>query len=630
MKKFRTVETETTNDNKLMQIALNAMNEAVFIIDLDHKILQCNKATLDILGKSHYDEIIGHSCGTVVHGTTDPVDWCPVRRMWESGQREADVQLLNGKWVEISAEPVYNEEGKITGAVHIISDITARKKAEDALNESEQQYLTILNSLNDAMHVVDKNLKIIYQNPAMLKWLEGLNLNDDIIGKTIFEAFPFLDYDKVYNEYHEVFKDRNLVSTTDATKLFDRVIFTETLKIPVISEGELTNIITVLRDITDQKEAEEKLKESEENYKNIIKNLMDIIIILDLKGNFEYISPQVYEIAGFKPEEIIGKSGFKFMHPDDIKRAAEVLREAIEERKKMYIKYRTIHKDGYYIDVSASGRIVKIEGEDKVFAVVRDITEKKRVEQQLKESEEKFRNLFENSPNILLLLDQYGTILDVNRLFLTKFGYDKTELIGKDFREVSRINSENSLIFMEKYQEVMKNGKVDPFEIVTRNEEGSPLWINFQASFVEIGDRQFIQVILQDITEKKVAEFSLKKSEEKYRLITENVNDMIAVLNDRIEYEYINEAAFRSIMGRGNDELISANALRWVHPDDRDKCINAFEAGWEQGESNIQARFQDTRGKYHWLDVRGKKIFDVNGEEKVLVVSRDISERKEC
>ncbi|UCC20492.1 MAG: PAS domain-containing protein [Promethearchaeota archaeon] len=185
-------ESEFENNNKLLQITLDAMSESFFLIDSDHKILQCNKATLDILGKSSYDEILGHSCWELVHGTLGPVDWCPVEKMKQTRQREITVQLLNDKWVEISVEPVFNNEREIIGAVHVITDINDRKKAEDALSESEQQYLTILNSLSDAMHVIDRDLRIIYQNPAMNRWLQKLKVNSDIIGKTIFEAFPFL------------------------------------------------------------------------------------------------------------------------------------------------------------------------------------------------------------------------------------------------------------------------------------------------------------------------------------------------------------------------------------------------------------------------------------------------------
>jgi PAS domain S-box-containing protein len=370
--------------------------------------------------------------------------------------------------------------------------------------EAEQQYLTFLNSLNDPMHVINRDLRIVFQNPAMIKWLKKLHVNSEIVGKTVFEAFPFLEFDLIYNEYESVFNDKEIFTTTDATNLFGRVVFTETSKIPIISNGKVNQIITILRDITNHKEAEAKLKTSEERYKNIINNLMDIIIMLDLKGNFEYVSPQIYDISGFTPEEIVGKNGFKLMHPEDIKKAADVLKDAMINNSKVYIEYRTIHKDGHYIDVSASGRIINIDGEDKIFAIVKDISDKKR------------------------------------------------------------------------------------------------------------------------------SEYKLKESEERYRLINESVNDLIAIINEKVEYEYINEPAFQNIMGRSTEDLMGNNALRWVHPDDYSKCMSTFMLGWELGKANVQARFKDARGKYRWLDVRGQQIIDQKGEQKILVVSRDISDIKEA
>ncbi len=253
------------------------------------------------------------------------------------------------------------------------------------------------------------------------------------------------------------------------------------------------------------------LLQSEEGYKLIIDNLMDIIIILDLNGTFLYVSPQIYEISGFKPEEIIGKSGFKIMHPEDVRKAYKTLRGAIKRKKKLsisadekvYIEFRTLHKNGNYIDVSASGRIANIDGQDRIVAAIHDISDQKR------------------------------------------------------------------------------------------------------------------------------AEFKIRESEAQHRLITENANDMIAILNNKLEYEYVNESAFHKIMGRTKESLIGAEGLRWIHPEDREKCINAFKQGWKIGEASIQARFKDLYDKYHWLEIKGRKIVDQTGEEKILIVSRDISARKE-
>ncbi len=507
------IEVELKNNTKLWQTTLDAISESIFLIDLDHKILQYNRATLDILGKYRHREIINHTCCELVHDTSGPVEWCPVNRMLDSGHREATVRKIKGRWVEISTNPVFNDEGEITGAVHVIADITSRKQAEDALRESEQQYRTILNSLMDPMHVIDKDLRIIFKNPAMTEWLNKLNINSDIVGKTVFEAFPFLVYDKIYNEYDKGFKSGELLITIEASKLFDRNVFTKTLKIPIKSESEVNHIITTLRDITDQKEAEVKLKASEENYKNIINNLMDIIIILDLKGNFQYISPQIYDISGFKREEIIGKNGFKLMHPDDIRNAAEVLKEARDKKKRVYIEYRTIHKDGYYIDVSASGKIVNINGEDRIFAVVRDISDQKRAKQKLKESEEMFRTITEQAFMGILII-QDDKIEYVNNALLHIFEFSNQEIDNWLKDDLLRIIHPEDLQFLRKYRQKLRAGdpNIKPYysyRVFTKS--GKLKWIDQFSKPIIYKGKPAELVIIMDITEKKEAEQELIK-----------------------------------------------------------------------------------------------------------------------
>lgn len=381
------IELDLRNSTKLWQTILDAMSQSIFLIDLNHKILQCNRATLDILEKSSYSEIIGHSCWELVHGTSGPIEWCPVKRMRQTGQKTATIQMIKDKWVEISADPVFNDQREITGAVHVITDISARK------------------------------------------------------------------------------------------------------------------------------EAEVKLKASEEKYKNIINNLMDIIIILDLKGNFQYISPQVYEISGFKPEEIIGKNGFKLMHPDDIRKAAEVLKEALEHKKRIYIEYRTLHKDGYYIDVSASGRIVNIDGEDRIFAIVRNITDQKRAEQKLKESEENFRTIAEQAfMGILIIQDDKVEYINNALLQIFEYTYEDIHNWVKD--DLLKIIHHDDLQFLREYRQKLRanDPNIKPYysyRVFTKY--GKLKWIDQFSKPITYRGKPAELVTIIDITEKKEAEQELIK-----------------------------------------------------------------------------------------------------------------------
>jgi len=619
------------NNDKLWQITLDAMSESVFLIDLEHKILQCNKATLDILGKSNFNEIIGHSCWELVHCTTAPINWCPVNRMRQTGQRESTVQILNGRWVEISVEPVFSDEGEITGAVHIITDISARKKAEDDLSESEQQYLTILNSLSDAMHVVDRDLKIIFQNPAMIQWLEQLNLSSDLISKTIFEAFPFLDYNKVYNEYDKVFNDRELLITTEAVKLFDRNVFTETLKIPMIREGEVSHIITILRDITDQKEAEQKLRASEEKYRYLIENAFEGVWVIDSNADTVLVNPSMAHILGYSAEEMIGESLFSFMD----EKAVKITKNHLEKRKQGISEERDaemIHKNDkkVFLRIRPTPIFNHLGEYEGTYAFLANIIQRKSAEQKLKESEKKFRNLFENSPNIIILLDQKGVILDFNQLFLNKFNFEKKELVGKDFRDILRINSGNTLTAVEQYKKLIQNGKVEPFELGITNVEGKQVWINLQASEIEISNQHIIQVILQDITEKKFAETELKESEEKFRIIAEQSFMGIIILQNGV-FKYFNEQAAK-MNGYSMEEIRNWEPYEFqklIYPDDRDFVmaqVRKKQAGEPDVFSHYQYRVIKKNGEVIWVENFSKTI-NYGGRPADFVMTIDIDDK---
>ncbi|MFX0141235.1 MAG: PAS domain-containing protein, partial [Candidatus Hodarchaeota archaeon] len=495
-------EEEFENCTKLWQTTLDAISQSIFLIDLNHKILQCNRATLDILGKSSYSEINGHSCWELVHRTSGPVEWCPVRRMRQTGQREATIQMINDKRVEISADPVFNDKGEIIGAVHIITDITARK------------------------------------------------------------------------------------------------------------------------------EAEEKLKVSEEKYKNMINNLMDIIIILDLKGNFQYISPQVYEVSGFKPEEIIGKNGFKLIHPDDVRKAAEVLKEALKHKKRIYIEYRTLHKEGHYIDVSASGRIVNIDGEDRIFAIVRDTTDQKISEKKLKQSEEKYRHLFENSPYYIILLNQNWDILDCNISTENIFKYPKQELIGRNIVDIPLIESEKIEFLRKRADFLFKGGKLNYIEMKVPRKDGALIWVKSKASLIKIGDQLLLHIIGEDITNQKLTELKQKESEDKYRYLIENALEGVWVIDSKADTVLVNPSMAK-ILGYFVEEMIGKSVFSFMDEDQIKNTKLHLEKRKEGISEERDAILIHKNGDKVFLRIRATPIFDDKGNyEGTFAFLTDITERK--
>jgi len=140
--------------------------------------------------------------------------------------------------------------------------------------------------------------------------------------------------------------------------------------------------------------SEVKLRESEKKHRELINNISDVILELDEQANFTYTSPQVFELFGYKQEEMIGLNALSFIHPEDLPKVVEIMKKAIITGKTYLFEFRNRHGEGHYITVSLKGRAIKEEGKIKFIGLMRDITEYKKAEQNLKESEEKYRKAY--------------------------------------------------------------------------------------------------------------------------------------------------------------------------------------------------------------------------------------------
>ncbi|MFW9827984.1 MAG: PAS domain S-box protein [Candidatus Thorarchaeota archaeon] len=622
-------ETKFKNIDNLWQIALDAMNDAVFLIDNSKKILKCNKAILNFLGKSSYDEIIGYSCAELIHSTEEQIDWCPLRKMWETQRRESTTQKLNNKWVEISVEPIFDANGEVIGAVHIISDISVQKKAEEAQKESEQQYLTILNSLNDAMHVIDRDLKIVFQNPAMNQWLTKLKLKSENIGKNILEAFPFLNYEKVRKEYEQVFKEGELLITREATRLLDRNVFTETLKIPIISEGEVNFIITILRDSTDNEEAKEKLRASEKKYRYLIENALEGVWVIDSKANTILVNPAMANILGYSADEMIGKSLYSFL--DETQK--EITKTHLKKRKKGIAEERDaefLHRNGnkVYLRIRATPIFDKNGEYEGTFAFLADISQRKIVEQKLKDSEEKFRKIFESIPIGMTLYeyqpDEKLIVREHNPAAEKILKVDKSQFLNKTIEEVFPSLIETDI--PDRYKMLAKEGgtcKWDEFVYEDDKIQGAYEVVAFQTT------PGFMATSFNDITKRIIAEKMIKESEEKYRLISENTDDLIVVYDENRKVEYLNAESHSRVLGYDSNKFFNKSFRdSLVHQNDKEMADKSAIEGLDRGIFQYQFRLKHKNQNYLWFEVTGKIFLDSYGNEKILCVSRNINDIK--
>ncbi|UCC20522.1 MAG: PAS domain S-box protein [Promethearchaeota archaeon] len=289
------------------------------------------------------------------------------------------------------------------------------------------------------------------------------------------------------------------------------------------SEGKIKNYVFMHEDITDRRLAEKKLRESEERFRSLVETTSDWIWEVDANNVFTYSSPNIRDLLGYEPEEIIGKSPLELMPLNEAKRVENLFQSILESDKSFKIFENTnFHKDGSLVVVETSGvPIFDDKGNPLGYrGINRDITNRKNSEQKLKESEEMYRNLFNSTPYAIWLVDLRGNILDCNETmnnFMSVFKH--TDLIGKPFRDVLKMflregdpRFENlEKVLKERFKILLKQGYLKPIEFEISRGDGKTFWITLESSFVNIGKERRIQTFIKDITERKLAEIELEK-----------------------------------------------------------------------------------------------------------------------
>ncbi|MBD3234424.1 MAG: response regulator [candidate division Zixibacteria bacterium] len=240
-------------------------NEVIMLTDVNSVIVYISPACERVFGYAH-EELVGMQL-QIVH----PDDINIVQQMHSrirDGKRGSNVEYRimqssgDSKWVSHSWSTIM-KNGKVRMIVSVVRDIQERKKAEEALRASELLNRTTIDAMDYAIYVVDPDLRITLANKSMINLCAEIGLCADIVGSVLPEAFPFLT-DKVIDEYLSVFKTKQAFYNEETTILQGREIITSTQRLPVVEDGEVARVVTVLQDITERRKAEEELKEAKD------------------------------------------------------------------------------------------------------------------------------------------------------------------------------------------------------------------------------------------------------------------------------------------------------------------------------------------------------------------------------
>ena len=398
----------------------------------------------------------------------------------------------------------------------------------------------------------------------------------------------------------------------------------------LVNDNGTQTILAVGRDITKQKENENKLKQSEELL-NKITNQTFIGFAIFQDFEIKYFNPAFSEVIGYSQEEISSWKAREFFNIINLNDRGKIVSLAQklysgDNEALNFLQFRVNKKSGQVIWVETQAKTVIHDGKKADMVFIQNITPKMEKQQ---ESEEKFRILFESSPHAVGLINSKGVVVQVNSNVEKIFGYTKDEILGQSFRKFSLFSEKHSKLVFDSFKKLIKGEIPEPQELELHRKDGTIIWISMQASIVRLSNETLFQIITQDISEQRKAKKRLKESEEKYRLISENANDLIIILNKKKVIEYVNKRPLLRYFGYTPEEIIGKELKNFVNPDylGRYGGINIREL-FQKEKKIIELKIRHKKNYYCPVEISISIYIDSNNEPKQLIFVRDTTGRK--
>lgn len=496
-----------------------------------------------------------------------------------------------------------------------------RKRSEEALLKSEEMMRTITENAADIILKLDDEGTIIYTSRAFPGYKK-----EDVIGKN------FCDW--TATEYHPVMRQAledvfsKAMSQTYQSKALGinhEIRWFLSRLSPVIVGDEVKNAVLILSDITEREKAEGALKESEENYRVIAQSMIDVIFIIDRFGKQLFFNNVVEKILGYKVEEVVGRSFADFLSKENVPEYLIQLENIFSNGEICNFITQIYHKDGYLVDVEINVKRIKLKGEFVGQGTIRDISAKKRAEEELKNTLNRNIALLGAIPDLMFVFDSNCKIVDFHSESHNQLLVSPELFLGKLVDEI--LPHEVVIITKEKVEAVLASGEPDysTYELQIGDELKY-----FESRYVPCGNKEVLSIV-RDITERKKVEESLNVAIESYMAIFNSVSEGIYVLEESGILIDVNRGA-EEIDQYTTNELVG-KSLQSIGASEKNEHLNINNILKEVYETGISASFD------FWAVRKNGEIFPkevfVNkgkyfGKDVLIATARDITEQNQA
>ena len=639
-------EEALVNSRNYLDKIIDSIADPVFVKDEKHRWVLLNDAYCRLMGYSR-EELLGKSDYDFFSSDEADIFWMKDEEVFKTGLENVNEEEFTDSegnlHVLITKKTLYTD---ISGEKYIVAsirDITLRKKTENELRQSERKLKIAMDMAKLAYWEYDVSSDLFAFDDRFYR-LYGTSADQE--GGSQMSSQDYAQKFFLPEELGMVKEAINKALETDDPKFFRQLEHTIlrpdgekrfiTVRYGVIkdAEGKTVKSYGVNQDITELKLAEKALKDSEAKFRGIFDNATDMISLIESSKEGKYVRYIEVNKAGIKRLGY-SKDEFLNMSPYEIDEGPETLKNMEKLFKKGHVRFETIHvaKNGRKIPVEVIIHFIKRDGLNIALEISRDITERRKSENELKKSEQKYRTLFNSSPDSTILIGIDGRLIDVNTAAQEIVGLPKENLVGKNFTELDILLEEEIPLHMEKASQVLSGKDVKPFESRFIDKNGKIHHAETYLKALKKDDEVFaFNVIAHDITERKKAEDQLKQSERSLseaQRIAHLGNWSWNIKNDELKWS---DEIYR-IFGLTPEKSVASydSFLKKVHPDDRDRVNNAVKDALTGKDYSIDHRIILGDGSQRVVHELGEVIFDKNNiPVQMIGTVHDITERKKA
>jgi|WetSurMetagenome_2_1015567.scaffolds.fasta_scaffold07961_3 PAS domain S-box-containing protein len=500
------------------------------------------------------------------------------------------------------------------------------------LRESEKRYRALFEGANDAILILN-NDKFIECNSMALRMF-GCYGQKDIIDHFVHEFSPSQqpDSESSKNKFREI---NDTVLEGESLRFYwkfsrkDGSLFDAEVSLNRLKFGEKKYVQALVSDITERLQAEETLRASDEKLRNIVDNSTNMYYSCNADLMFTYISAQSNDIFECEPDETLVRfEDFVTDNPVN-KLGLEYAKKAIMtgERQTAY-ELELLSRKGSRVwleiqeaPVVKEGKVISLVG------VATDITKRRWAERALQVSEKKYRDIVTWAPIGIYQSTRSGKMLSANSSIAQMLGYDnENEFVGCNMGETIYYDTKDREKLIFQHDMAGHNVAMSP-ETRWKKKDGSTIWVLMTVHDVrdKAGQILYYEGFVFDITVRKQAEESLRESEERYRLLVENSTDLVTEISSEGTFLYVSPNV-KGILDYRPVDLVDTNILTKVYSKDKHLLADILN---KQGGSTMY-RYRDKTGNWHWFESSGRAYDVSSGEWRMVMVSRDITERRKA